>query len=160
MDPETDFIKAMPAEQWSHFNDMEVRKACLPSGNGHFSGRALARMYAVLANGGELDGVRLVSAERIPQMRRVMTEDVDRVLGTPVTKGIGFFCGGSVRGGVVGPMGPRKTAFGHAGAGGAMGFCDPEINLAVGITMNNMLMAAPGQGPTQEICDLIRAELG
>jgi CubicO group peptidase (beta-lactamase class C family) len=158
IDPETDFIKAMPAEQWGHFNDMEVRKACLPSGNGHFTARALAKMYAALAGNGEVRGVRLVSPERIPHMRRVMTEDVDRVLGSALTKGIGFFCGGSVRGGVAGPMGPRKTAFGHPGAGGSIGFCDPELGLAIAVTANNMLQTLPGEGPTQEICDLIRAE--
>ena len=62
------------------FNDMAMRKVCLPSGNGHFSARALARMYGALANGGELDGVRLVSAERIPAMWRPTTDAYDQVL--------------------------------------------------------------------------------
>ncbi len=98
--PDHDFYKAMPPEQWQHFNEMRVRKACLPSGNGHFTARALARMYAALANGGEVDGVRLVSPVRIAHMQRLMTEDEDRVLMTPISKGIGFFFGGSVRDGV------------------------------------------------------------
>ena len=88
--PEHDFFKAMPADMWEHFNEMDIRKACLPSGNGHFSARALAKMYAVLACGGELDGVRLVSKDRIPHMQRLMTNDIDRVLMTPTAKGIGF----------------------------------------------------------------------
>ena len=56
------------------FNDMRIRKACIPSSNGHFSARALARMYGALANGGEIDGVRLVSKERIALTQKVLTE--------------------------------------------------------------------------------------
>lgn len=157
--PDSDFYKAMPKEQWQHFNEMAVRKACLPSGNGHFSARALAKMYAVLAQGGELDGVRLVSKERIPMMRRLMTNEVDRVLGSPTPKGVGFFLGGSTAGNA-GLIGPRDTAFGHPGAGGSVAFCDPEAGLSVGLTMTKMQFGLPGQGPNQEICDLIRSELG
>ena len=151
---ESDFLKAMPREQWVFFNEMTVRKACLPSGNGHFTARAMAKMYAVLASGGELDGVRLVSPERIPQMRTLMTKDVDRVLGTPLPKGVGFFLGGG------NAMGPRQTSFGHPGAGGSIGFCDPEVGLSVGVAANLMLQSLPGEGPTDEICNLIRTELG
>jgi CubicO group peptidase (beta-lactamase class C family) len=157
--PDSDFFKAMPEAMWQHFNEMAIRKACLPSGNGHFTARALARMYAALANGGEVDGVRLVSKDRIPHMQRVMTTDVDRVLGMPMTKGIGFFMGGEA-GGIHGPTGPRVSAFGHPGAGGSVGFCDPEVGLSVGVTINKMQYAGPGAGVTLEICDLIRSELG
>jgi CubicO group peptidase (beta-lactamase class C family) len=155
-----DFYRAMPPEQWQHFNEMRVRKACLPSGNGHFTARALAKMYAALASGGEADGVRLVSRARIAQMQRLMTEAEDRVLMTPVSKGVGFFLGGSVRDGVPGPMGPRKTAFGHPGAGGSVAFADPEAGLAIAVTINKMAFPLPGEGATLEICNLIREELG
>jgi CubicO group peptidase (beta-lactamase class C family) len=156
---DSDFYKAMPKEQWKHFNEMAVRKACLPSGNGHFTARALAKMYAVLAQGGELDGVRLVSKDRIPLMRRLMTQEIDRVLGSPTPKGVGFFLGGSTAGNA-GLIGPRDTAFGHPGAGGSVAFCDPEAGLSVGLTMTKMQFGLPGEGPNQEICDLIRSELG
>jgi CubicO group peptidase (beta-lactamase class C family) len=157
--PDSDFYKAMPKEQWPHFNSRPVREACLPSGNGHFSARALARMYAALAGDGSIDGVRLVSADRIPHMQRLMTSEPDRVILAPINKGIGFFFGGET-GGVHGPMGRRSTAFGHPGAGGSVGFCDPEASLAVGLTINKMQYPAPGTGTTLEICDAIRAELG
>ena len=35
---------------------LDIRVACLPSGNGHFTARALARMYGALANGGAVGG--------------------------------------------------------------------------------------------------------
>jgi CubicO group peptidase (beta-lactamase class C family) len=156
--PDHDMFKAMPNAMWPHFNQMAFRQACLPSGNGHFSARALGKMYAALANGGEIDGVRLVPASRIAHMQRLMTDDIDRVLMGPVPKGIGFMFGGSNA--VPDPMGPRRSAFGHPGAGGSVAFCDPEADLAVAICINKMQYPGPGEGPTLEICEQVRALLG
>ena len=154
-----DFFKAMPNEMWKHFNEMRVRKACIPAGNGHFTARALVKMYAALAGEGSIDDYRLVSPERISDMQRLVTDDMDIVIGTPVNRGIGFALGGEING-ITGPIGPRKTAFGHGGAGGSIAFADPEANLAVAVTLNKMDFAAPGTGRALEICDLIRTELG
>jgi CubicO group peptidase (beta-lactamase class C family) len=154
-----DFYKAMPKLMWPHFNHMPFRKACLPSGNGHFSARALAKMYAALAGDGSIDGVRLVLPGRIADMQRIVTNGVDRVLKTPINKGVGFMMGG-VTNGIHGPTGPRESAFGHPGAGGSVAFADPEAGLAVALTVNKMQYPLPGEGTTMEICDLIRRELG
>jgi CubicO group peptidase (beta-lactamase class C family) len=157
--PDHDFFRAMPPRMDFTFNEMRVRKACVPSANGHFSARALARMYAALAGGGQIDGVRLVSEGRIADMQRILTEDVDRVLMMPIPKGVGFMMGGA-RDAVTGVFGPRSTAFGHSGAGGSTAFADPEVGLAVAVTINKMQASLQGEGPTFEICELIRRELG
>lgn len=157
--PDHDFFKAMPAQSDFTFNDMRLRKACVPSANGHFTARALARMYGALANGGEVDGVRIVEKDAIPRMQRLMTEDVDRVLMMAIPKGIGFFLGG-YRGQFRSPFGPRITAFGHSGAGGSVAFADPEVGLSIAVTLNQMQSTLQGEGPTFEICELIREELG
>ncbi len=128
---DAEFFKAMPPEMWPHFNSTPFRKACLPSGNGHFTARALAKMYSALATDGSVDGVQLVKPETLPHMNRLVTEDVDVVLGMPTRKSIGYFLGGE-QGGIHGPMGPRENAFGHPGAGGSVGFADPEARLSVG----------------------------
>jgi CubicO group peptidase (beta-lactamase class C family) len=153
-------LQAMPREQDFTFNDMRIRKACLPSANGHFSARALARMYGALANGGEVDGVRLVSTERIPHMYRLMTDAPDRVIVRQIRKGIGFFLGGKMANGMHGAQGPRDSAFGHAGAGGSVAFADPEVGLSVAVTLNQMQPVLMDGGVTLEICNLIRSELG
>lgn len=158
--PDHDVFKAMPASlPFTIFNEMRVRQASLPSANGHFSAHALAKMYGALANGGEIDGVRLVSRERIPLMQQLMTEQHDRVLGMPHRKGIGFWLGGPV-GGVVGVFGPRGTAIGHSGAGGSTAFADPDVGLSIAVTLNRMQTTLQGEGPTAAICNLIRRELG
>jgi CubicO group peptidase (beta-lactamase class C family) len=157
--PDHDFFKAMPTSlSWMLYNDMRVRRAVLPSANGHFTARALAKMYGALANGGTIDGVRLVSPERIPLMQRIDTEMQDRVLMMEIPKGGGYMFGGA-RGGVTGVFGPRRTAFGHSGAGGSTAFADPEVGLGVAVTLNKMQMSLQAEGPTFEIAELIRASL-
>lgn len=155
---DAEFYKAMPKGIFPPFNTLAVRQACLPSANGHFTARALAKMYAALAGDGSVDGVRLVSPERLPEMNRLITEGVDVVIGVPIKRAIGFGLGG-VANGIHGPLGPRETAFGHAGAGGSVAFADPEIGLSVAVTLNKMSAPAPGTGVTLEICDLIREQV-
>ena len=47
------------------FDGEPLRSASIPAANGMFTARSLARLYACLAAGGELDGVRLLSAEGV-----------------------------------------------------------------------------------------------
>jgi CubicO group peptidase (beta-lactamase class C family) len=155
------FLEAMPVEPFQHFNSMPVRQACMPAANGHFTARALATMYGALANGGELGGTRLVSADAIEHMQELQTDEVDQVLGYAIRKNTGFFLGGlgpDLDGNLVhGAMGPRETAFGHSGAGGSTGFADPDVGLGMAVTLNKMSYPLPGEGVTQEICDLVRS---
>jgi CubicO group peptidase (beta-lactamase class C family) len=155
------FYEAMPKDMWPYFNDVAVRAACVPGGNGHFTAKGLARMYGALANGGELDGVRLCGPERVAAMAEKVVDGVDRVLMVPSRKAVGFMLGGlgpHPDGRMVaGLMGPSETVFGHPGAGGSIGFADPGSGLGVAVTINKMQYPLPGEGPGQEICDLIRA---
>lgn len=157
--PDHDFFKAMPPHMGYDFNSMDVRKACLPSANGHFSARALARMYGALANGGVVEGTRIISKERIPLMSTIQVDTPDRVLFMPLRKSIGYFNGGNTMG-MKTANGPRTTTFGHAGAGGSIAFADPEVGLSIAVTINKMMNSLQGEGPAFEICELIRNELG
>ena len=153
---DSEFNKASPPVLLKIVNDMRIRKVCLPAWNGHFTARALAKMYGALANGGEIEGTRLVSRDRIRDMQRLMTDetdDADVVLEIPERKGIGFYLGGW---GAEKAFGPRPTSFGHLGSGGSVGFADPEAGLSVAITLNKM--GSPDR--RLEICELIRKELG
>lgn len=118
-----------------------VRRACIPGAGGITNARSLARHYAMFAGSGELDGVRLLSPERVDQVRSLQTDEVDAVIGLPVRKGMGYFLGGGVYPSVA-PMGAREGAFGHPGAGGSIGWADPELGLAVAICKNRMRAAA------------------
>jgi len=151
------YFDAMPHETWDIANDMRVRKACIPAGNGHFTAHGLAKMYGALANGGMIDGVRIVSSDRVKDMYRLMTDEMDVVLGMPVRKGIGFMLGGVERS----VAGGRVSAFGHGGAGGSFAGADPDVGLGFAVTLNLMLRELDRtKSRAAEICNLIRDELG
>ncbi len=155
------FFAAMPKPMWVYFNEMEMRTACMPGANGHFTARALARMYGALANGGTIGETSLVSPNAIKTMQILRTAEIDRVLGRAIRRGAGFTFGGlspNLAGDLVpGLLGPSEEAFGHGGAGGSVGFADPTIGLGVAVTLNKMAYPNPGEGVTQEICNLIRS---
>ncbi|MBI2867413.1 MAG: beta-lactamase family protein [Chloroflexi bacterium] len=137
-----------------------MRRACNPSGGLFTNARSLARFFAVLANGGELDGVRLLSKERV-QLFSVPRppSDWDYTLGTPHRGSItGFHLAGSL---AMYPAGNGARVFGSAGAGGAVGWCDPDTHLAVGITHNRMFSAStPEANPLTPVGAAVRAALG
>jgi CubicO group peptidase (beta-lactamase class C family) len=119
------------------FNGRPWRLAEIPAANGHGSARALARIYGAVACG-TLDGVTVLSRDAIDTARSVQREGPDLVIPLPTRYGVGFQLGTDAE-----PIGPppaagRARAFGHAGAGGSLGFCDPEPKLGFGYAMNRM----------------------
>jgi CubicO group peptidase (beta-lactamase class C family) len=99
----------------------------LPSANMHADARSVARVYAELAAGGGsvLDGG--VLAQAIAEA----SAGEDIVLGRPSRFGLGFQLTQPER-----PLGPSPLAFGHFGAGGSVGFADPEAGVAFAYAMN------------------------
>jgi CubicO group peptidase (beta-lactamase class C family) len=114
-------------------NTARWREAEVPSTNGHGNARGIARVYAALANGGEIDGVRILSHEAISEGTREHAAGYDLINQRPSRFGVGFQLTQEER-----PLGPNKGAFGHFGAGGSLGFCDPESGVAFGYVMNEM----------------------
>ncbi|MFM7120590.1 MAG: serine hydrolase domain-containing protein [Gammaproteobacteria bacterium] len=105
-------------------------QASIPAANGQFTARSLARLYAMLAAGGELDGVRVLSAERVQVLSVVVSRSRDRVLQLPMHWRLGYHRAFS--------FGRQSaSAFGHYGYGGSGGFCDPSRELAVALTLNS-----------------------
>jgi len=114
-------------------NTAAWRSAELPSTNGHASARGIARLYAALANGGEIDGVRVVSRDSLAEATREHSAGHDLITQRQSRFGLGFQLTQPER-----PLGPNAGAFGHFGAGGSLGFCDPESGLAFGYVTNEM----------------------
>jgi CubicO group peptidase (beta-lactamase class C family) len=116
-----------------NFNTRRVHAMELPWGNGLASARGLCRVYAALAAGGSLDGVRLVGADALaPLAARQSWSRRDRVLRKPIGWSQGFLKEEA------GMFSPNPESFGHAGAGGALGWCDPGARLALGYVTNKM----------------------
>jgi CubicO group peptidase (beta-lactamase class C family) len=108
-------------------NDRAWRAAELPSANGHASARAIAAFYVPLTAGGG----SLLAAETLAAARVEASAGHDVVLDRPSRFGLGFQLNGAER-----RFGPGARTFGHFGAGGSVGFADPEAGLAFGYAMN------------------------
>lgn len=141
-------------------NRPDVRRASIPGGGGIMNARAIARHYAMLAGHGELDGVRILSPERVDIIRELQTDASDETLQTPVRKGLGYFLGGPPESGGSAANGDNPRAFGHGGNGGSHGFADPELRLAFGLT-KNLMRSAPDPRTTVsfKLADAIRRYL-
>ncbi len=138
----------------AQMNRTAIRQACLPAYGLCANARSLAKVYASLIGDG-VDGVRLLPPERVKQATAVQVDGLDANSGTPLRFGLGYGLGGPDS-----SMGPRVTAFGHGGYGGAHGYADPEYGLAVGFTKNRLVVNDVGVGSTWHVLRAIRASLG
>lgn len=121
-----------------HYNDHQARTGLFPSSNGHGNARGVARIYAALASGGEIDGVKLVSPATIDALREQSWHGICAMTDRTFRYAHGFF----VNEPAMSPMGSNPRAFGHPGAGGAIGFADPENGIA--FSYSPSLMCAGG----------------
>lgn len=111
-------------------NSDAVARACIPAANGMFTARSLARMYAMLASGGELDGERLISARTVERASTVQNRGRGRVIPIPMHWRLGYHR-------IWGLRARFDDAFGHFGFGGSGAFADPRRNLAVALVVNS-----------------------
>jgi CubicO group peptidase (beta-lactamase class C family) len=107
------------------------RMAEVPGTNAHASARGVARVYAALAAGGRLDGLEIVDPGALAAATTEQVYGVDRILRAPTRYGLGFQLTHPER-----PFGPNPRSFGHHGAGGSLGFCDPDAGVAFAYVMN------------------------
>ena len=135
---------ALAGDLASNANQRDFRAAELPAANGVANARSLARLYAALIGG--VDGgppEAMLDAEQIGVARALQTSGLDQVLSLPgfdveSTIALGFWAASPFA-----PMGGRHT-FGHYGAGGSVGFADPEHHVAGGYVMSKMDMGVSG----------------
>lgn len=117
----------------SMINSPAWRRAEVPAANGHTNARALSRFYGALARGGEIDGVRVLSPSQIEQCYTEQSNGIDAVLSVPMRFGLGYRLTQPAA-----KYGPNPHTFGHTGAGGSLGFADPDAKIGFAYTMNQM----------------------
>ena len=109
------------------------RRAEIAGANGQANARGIATIYGALANGGDLDGDRIISSEAIAAATKIEVDgEIDNVTGTRVRLARGFMLNSE------NAYGPYSDSFGHGGAGGSLGFADPLNNVGFGYAMNQM----------------------
>ncbi len=139
-------------------NDERFATSAIPSVNGTFNARSLARLYACLAHGGSLDGVRLLAPEILARATADQNGTVGRVVPFPLRVKMGYhrpislglrweMLGRKFEVGVANP-----NAFGHFGFGGSGAWADPERDLAVGLVTNCFFGKLPLDLRTVAVC--------
>jgi len=110
------------------------RAAEIPASNGHGNARSIARVGAVIACGGELDGVRLLSTSTLEKALEEQVAGKDHVMRVPLRFGLGFGLPSETM-----PL-PNPRSLYWGGMGGSIALMDLDAKLSFGYTMNNMLM--------------------
>jgi len=110
--------------------DIPLLDSEIPAANAVATARALARMYGALANGGEIDGVRYLSAERTAGLSGRPSLRPDRSILMPMAFHLGYHAM---------PLPGVLPGYGHVGLGGSLGWAIPQSGLAIGFVHNRLL---------------------
>jgi CubicO group peptidase (beta-lactamase class C family) len=111
-----------------------VRRSCIPGAGAHFTARSEVRFWAMLAEGGALDGVRLFTPSQVSRfsVARPGSDQPDALLGYPCNISTrGFWLRGSEP-----SVGTSERLLAQAGAGKSMAWADPDNRIAVAVCHN------------------------
>lgn len=122
-----------PADAPLPWNLPALHAAEIPSSNAIGTARSLARLYGALARGGEVDGVRIVSAETLALVSAPAASGPDPFSGTPMAYSAGFELQTAA-----GQFGPPDTAFGFTGTGGGTHGAWPLRRVGFSYAMNEL----------------------
>ncbi|MFB6255725.1 MAG: serine hydrolase domain-containing protein [Haloplanus sp.] len=141
------------------FNREPIRRAVIPAATGIGTARDMARFYACLANGGELDGARILDAGTVETATSVQIEvETDATLSVPRRYALGFERAGTAWD-KYGTLAPRTT-FGHGGLGSIVGWGDPASGLAMAYVTNGIRDETEHGQRACEMADAVRTAFG
>ena len=144
------------------YEDPRIRRACIAATGGIFTARSVARLFGMLANGGEIDGVRLLSKDRIDAACEPRPNSLpDPIMfGTvlPMSQG-GYWLHDAGVPTNAPATGARTISV--PGHGGSLAWGDPDTGLAVAFCHNRMSnnMTAE-EHPAWDIANVVRECLG
>ena len=125
-----DFQDGMIPKGMKNFNFFSNQglQAVIPSANGVFTARSLAKIYAMLANHGLWQGETYISTENFQRLSQVQYTCRDRIMPLPMHWRLGYHR--------ILSLGKASQGFGHMGFNGSGAWCDPERNLSFAYTHN------------------------
>ena len=149
LDPNSPAIKTFtgPAMEVTAALSESWRRADIGAANGHGNARSVARIQAVVANRGTVDGVNLLSPTTVERIFDQQSDGIDLVLGIPLRFGIGYAL-------------PQPATFpyipdGHVcfwgGAGGSMIIIDLDRRMTIAYMMNKMAPVLVGNPSAEAI---------
>ena len=130
-------VTEVTEEALTAFNDTDVRLVGVPGGGGITSAADIALFYQGLI-GNTYSGEKLWSDSTLDFALKVRTGDlVDQLSNIPVNRALGVSVSGDEKRNYRG-FGHTNSAiaFGHGGAGGQLGWVDPQTGISVGFCTN------------------------
>jgi CubicO group peptidase (beta-lactamase class C family) len=126
------------------YNRPDVHQAVIPAAGAIADARSVARIFSILANRGEVDGIRFLSEERVlaclePSPGMGAYDETYARPGGPM--GMGGYTLSLDR--LIAPGGGGKRTLSHGGAGGSIGWADLDTGISIAITHNRMFVDPP-----------------
>jgi len=128
-----------PVVDHDRTGDRAWRAAEIPAANGHGNARSVARVGALLACGGELEGVRLLTPPTIEKAIEEQCYGPDLVIGVPARWGLGWAINSPEI-----PLGPNPHTVSWGGVGGSAMVVDLDARLSWAYVMNRMFPTLTG----------------
>jgi CubicO group peptidase (beta-lactamase class C family) len=123
-------------------NQPAALTAIMPSANVIAPPREVTRFMQMLLQGGQIDGVRVLSEETVHRMVNEITpRQLDSTFGFPVRYGLGVMMGG-LRFSLFGLN--TRGAYGHLGLSNVVVYADPARDLSVAFLNTGKPIIAPG----------------
>jgi CubicO group peptidase (beta-lactamase class C family) len=142
--PDSPIYKLGPDLSAADANRSEVLGANILAG-GTVTARAVARMYAALL--GRVDGVRLISPERLREVSAVAMSGTDQIFGFPTSWGLGY-----VIGQFMSNAHETQHVFGVGGVGGSHAYADTKTGTTFALTKNRL---APNFDTAEHVAEII-----
>jgi CubicO group peptidase (beta-lactamase class C family) len=128
------------------YNRPDVHRAVIPAAGGIADARSVARIFSLLANGGEVDGVRLLSEDRVLSFLepRPDTNGYDETNEAPgMAIGTGAFYLHVDELGYISPGPADRRVLCHPGSGGSVAWADLDARVSLAICHNRQFIAPP-----------------
>jgi CubicO group peptidase (beta-lactamase class C family) len=136
LDPDSLLYKTVtgPTNRFEYAWTEGWRRADIGAANGHGNARSVARIQSIVACGGEVDRLRLLSQETIGRIFEVQSDMVDLVLGVRLRIGLGY----GLPWAEVLPFVPNGRVCFGSGAGGSFVLVDADRRMTVAYVMNKI----------------------
>ncbi|ATW87239.1 CubicO group peptidase (beta-lactamase class C family) [Halohasta litchfieldiae] len=136
-DPTEGLVDLTPEDAAGLGNSPGVLQSVVPAANGISTARDLGKFFACMANGGALDGTRLLEPETVDKATELQIETADDgTLSRPMRYAMGYWRGGAVSD-LFGTLSSPET-FGHVGLGSVVAWADPTTNLTFAYVCNGI----------------------
>jgi CubicO group peptidase (beta-lactamase class C family) len=135
LDPQSVAVRTLSNPPLSAEQSWETdwRRAEIPAAGGHGNARSVAVVQSVLACGGEVNGVRVLSEAGCDAVLEEVTYTPDLVLGVPLRFGMGYGLNSPDT-----PLSPNERACFWGGWGGSLVVVDLDARMVVTYVMNKM----------------------